>query len=133
MVWPTLQTNKREKKWQFTPPEGHDFKTCEKLTHCSRAKNIIGEIIWLLLKRTHLVHPWKIMVHLGVYVTTVYKHCTITPFARREIICIYWIYEWVYVTLKDFTINETELLNCASDVFHSVRLSGIVYAIWLVM
>jgi len=39
-------TNKQEgKKLQFTPPERYDFKTCEKLTHCSRAKSIIGEII----------------------------------------------------------------------------------------
>jgi len=50
------------------------FKICEKLTHCAGVEDICGTI-WLFLKSTHLVHPitvvhpWKFLVHPGMYNT----------------------------------------------------------------
>jgi len=67
VIWPTLQINRRE-----TTDNAHSdrcsFKICEKLTHCAGEKDICWKM-WLFLKRTHLVHPWKILVHPGVYDT----------------------------------------------------------------
>jgi len=73
VIWPTLQTNMQEKT-DNAPPNGYDFKICEKLTHCTGAKDIC-ETMWLFLQSTHLVqpirlvHPWKILVHPGVHDT----------------------------------------------------------------
>ena len=55
--WSSDQHYKQTGGKQQTIHTRYGFKTRKKLTHCTRAKNIICEAMWLFLKSTHLVHP----------------------------------------------------------------------------
>ena len=76
MWWSSDQHYKHTggKRQTMNTPDWYGLKICEKLTHCAKPKDIYGTM-WLILKSTHLVHPvkwvhpWKILVHPGVYDT----------------------------------------------------------------